>query len=809
MSKHVRNRVLIVLGVIIAAAYFAFPVEKRINLGLDLQGGIHLIIQVETEKLDQNARQDAVERAIEILRNRIDPTGGSEIVIQRQGESQILIQLPGIHDRETALKKIGTVAELNFHLVSPDPLLLKEAMDGKVPAGYLLKYTKEKEEPILIEAEPALRGEAITDARVDFDSVGFNEPKISLSLSSQGAKIFADVTRKHVNERLAIVLDGTVLSAPNINEPILTGSAQISGQFSVEEASLLALNLRSGSLPAPMHIEEERTIGPLLGQDSIQAGIKATVIGVVAVLLFMLVYYLKAGVIANIALMMNLLLLLGLMGFVNVLLPESQLALTLPGIAGILLTLGMAVDANVLINERIREELQTGRPVHAAISNGFNKAFSAIFDSNLTSLIAAFMLFQFGSGPIKGFAVTLSIGLLSSLFTAIFVTRTLFLLMYEFNLLKSLPMLRFFSSLTKIDFVSKGPFFSLISIIVISIGLYTFFKKGDSAYGIDFAGGQIQEYQFARVVPAQTLRDHLQAGGVTNAVIQQFDQHPENVIIRTPYDTLGTITVHDLSGLAADAQAVWNNLLSKGYINDQGAIQQKFRNLSSPEALELEPAFAGVRSAVYDIIKNIGSSDKVMKILKERMPDNSFEILRIEKVGPVVGKALRKAAILAITFALSGILIYVGFRFKHFDFAAAGVVALLHDVIITVGVLALMGRQIDLLVITALLTIAGYSINDTIVIYDRVRENIGKSRREPLRDILNTSLNQTLGRTILTTSATLLTVIALYLKGGEVLNTFALSLLIGFIAGTYSTIFVTPPLVMAWEKKVTQAGKKG
>jgi protein-export membrane protein SecD/preprotein translocase SecF subunit len=808
MSKHVRNRLLVVLGVILASVYFAFPIEKRINLGLDLQGGIHLVIQVETEKLDKNARQDALERAIEILRNRIDPTGGSEIVIQRQGESQILIQLPGIHDRETALKKIGTVAELNFHLVSPDPLLLKEAMDGKIPDGYALKYTKEKEEPVLIGAEPALRGEAITDARVDFDSMGFNAPQISLSLGAKGAKIFAEITRKHVNERLAIVLDGTVLSAPNINEPILTGSAQITGQFSMEEASLLALNLRSGSLPAPMHIEEERTIGPLLGRDSIHTGIKATLIGCAAVLVFMLIYYFKAGLVANIALAANLLLLIGLMGFVNALLPESQLTLTLPGIAGILLTLGMAVDANVLINERIREELQSGRPMHAAISNGFNKAFNAIWDSNVTSLIAAFMLFQFGSGPIKGFAVTLSIGLLSSLFTALFVTRTLFLLLLEINLLKTLPMLRIFSQ-PKFDFISKGLIFSTLSVVVITVGLYAFFQKGDDAYGIDFVGGQIQEYRFASPVSAQTLREYLQAGGVNDAVIQQFDQHPENVIIRTPYDTFGSITQQDFSGLVPDPQALWKDLVSRGYINEQGGIQSRLRDLSGVNALELDPVFAGARTTVYETLKHV-SYDKVMRVLKEKMPDNPFEILRIEKVGPVVGKALRQAAMLAIIYALGGILIYVGFRFKHFDFATAGIIALLHDVVITLGVLAMMGRQVDLLVITALLTIAGYSINDTIVIYDRVRENMAKSRKEPLKDIINNSINQTLGRTILTTFATLLTVIVLYLIGGEVLNTFALSLIIGFIAGTYSTVFIAPPLVLAWEKRTAAgAGKKG
>jgi len=723
-------RLLVTLGVIIASVYFAFPLEKRINLGLDLKGGMHLVLRVETEKLEEARRNDAVLRAIEILRNRIDGMGVAEPVIQRQGQDQILIQLPGVTDRDAALRMIGQTAELNFHLVSDNPTYLKDALADSVPAGYLLKYTKGKSEPVLIEQEPSLKGEAIADANVDFNSEGFGEPRISLTFKAEGAKTFAKLTRDHVNERLAIVLDEEVLSAPNINEPILSGRAEITGQFSFEEASLLALALRSGSLPAPIRIEEERTIGPLLGRDSIAAGVQAAIIGGALVVAFMLLYYLFAGVISDIALACNLLLILGTMGLLNVLLPESQVTLTLPGIAGIILTLGMAVDANVLINERIREEYENGRPLHAAIANGFNKAFKAIFDSNTTTLIAAFMLFQFGSGPIKGFAVTLSIGLLSSLFTALFVTRTLFMAAQEMNILKKLPMIRILAN-TKIDFISKRYFFYVLSLGLVAAGVFGFFSKGDSAYGIDFVGGQIQEYQFERPVPSDELRAVLKAGGVTDFVIQKFEKHPNNIMVRSSGDTY----------------------------------------------------------------------DKVTQALKEKMPDNPYQILRIEEVGPIVGKALRQRALMAILFALGGILIYVGFRFSHFDFAAAGVVALLHDVLISLGIVVVSGRQVDLLVVTALLTIAGYSINDTIIIYDRVRENMAKLRKMPLKDILNLSINQTLGRTLLTTTTTMLVVVALYSWGGEVLNTFAFCLMVGFIAGTYSTIYIASPLVLALQKK--------
>ena len=733
MNKNLRIRTGMVLAVLAASLFFALPLEKRVNLGLDLKGGMHLVLRVETEKLAENAKSDAVIRAIEILRNRIDSLGVGETAILRQGEDQIIVELPGVKDRDRALNMIGRVAQLEFFLVHDNSNLLQEALSGKVPEGYLLKYTKEKKEPLLIHAAAALKGEGIQDARVDVNSSGFYEPKISLTFNAKGTQEFADITRKHVGERLAIVLDGEVLSAPNINEPILSGQAEITGQFSFEEASLLALALRSGSLPAPMKVEEERTIGPLLGKDSIAAGIKATVIGGVLVIGFMLLYYWMAGFISDIALVMNIIMIFGIMGFLNVMMPGAQFTLTLPGIAGIILTLGMAVDANVLINERIREEIENGRPLAAAINNGYNRAFSAIFDSNITTLIAAFMLFQFGSGPIKGFAVTLAIGITASMFTALYVTRTILLLLIHFRSLKSLPMMKLFSN-TGINFVRYSYVFMAMSAILIAVTLFLFFQKGEKAYGIDFAGGQIQEYKFQNPVTSEQIRGILKATNMSDAVIQHFSQTPENVMIRT--------------------------------------------------AEESEDVYKTVQNA-----------------FQEQMPDNQAELLRIEKVGPVVGKHLRQRAVWAIVLAMAGILVYVGFRFKHFDFATAGVIALIHDVAVALGLLVLLGYQVDLLTVTALLTIAGFSINDTIVIYDRIRENIAKSRKYDLAEVINLSVNQTLSRTVLTSFTVLMVTTSLYFWGGEVLRSFALCLLIGFIAGTYSTVFIASPLVLAWQKK--------
>ncbi len=732
MSPDLRKRFFVILAVIVGCIVSLIPINKRINLGLDLKGGMHLVLKVQNENLPTTqAREDAVLKSMEVLRNRIDGLGVGETLIQRQGENQILLQLPGVTDRDKALDMIGRVARLEFHLVDPDESKLKDALAGHVPDGdELMIVKKEGGTPILILKAVAMGGEGIKDARVDFDRTGM-QPKISMAFNEKGTKDFGDLTTAHVNERLAIVLDNEVLSAPNIREPILTGDAEITGDFKFEEASLLALALRTGALPVPMSIDEERTIGPLLGKDSIEAGIKATLLGGILIVIFMTGYYLIGGIIASLALVINLLMVLGGMGLLNILMPGSQVTLTLPGIAGIILTLGMAVDANVLINERTREEIDNGRPLSAAISTGYSRAWSAILDSHVTSLIAAFFLFQFGSGPIKGFAVTLSVGLLASLFTSIFITRFFYSFLLENRFIKALPMMHVFTK-PNFNFLNKKYICFAFSIILLAWGMINLAAKKDSAYGIDFAGGQIQEFKFDKPVSADHLRAIFKEAKMEHVVIQSFANAPDHIILRTPQQSDDTHT-------------------------------------------------------------------QVLALFKDKLPNDHFEVLRVEKVGPVVGLSLRTKAIEAILSALLGMLIYVGIRFKHYDFAAAAVIAIFHDVLITLGLVVLMGRQVDLLVITALMTVAGYSINDSIIIYDRVRENVPKSaRNKTLSDIINDSINQTLGRTILTTFVTMLSVFALYFVGGEVLNTFALVLALGFIFGTYSTVYIVSPLFLMW-----------
>lgn len=736
MDKKLNLKAALIVGIVAVAVFFAFPLDKRINLGLDLQGGMHLLLKVDTSALQGKAREDASDRAIEVIRNRIDQFGVREPLIQKQGEDEIVIQLPGVTDRDRAIDIIGKTALLEFKLVSADQEKLKEALDGKEVEGFELKRTEDNS-PILLEKQAVLTGDALTNAQVNFSQQQFGEPIVSLQFNAEGARKFADITAANVGRRLAIVLDGKVQSAPNIREAIPSGEAVITGSFTVEQAQDLSLVLRVGALPAPMTIEEERTVGPLLGQDSINKGVKASMVGIGLVLAAMIVYYLLAGVVSSFALLLNLLITLGALGVLPYLFPGVSATLTLPGIAGIALSLGMAVDANVLINERIREELQAGRALRTAVGNGYDKAFTAIFDSNLTTLIAAFLLFQFGTGPIRGFAVTLTIGLLSSMFTAIVVTRTLFELLLKFDLLKSLPMLRLFKE-TKLDFIGKRYFFYALSALVIGAGLFSFFSKGKQAYGIDFAGGQLQEYAFKDEVAVDKVRAVLKDLGLGDASIQQFKDNPKVVLIKTAEDKNAQIT-------------------------------QK---------------------------------------LKDTFSDQDIQILRIERVGPVAGKHLKGKALAALIWVLIGILVYVAFRFKHFNFAVAGVVALFHDVLVAMGALAMTGRQIDLLSVTAFLTIAGYSINDTIVIYDRVRENARLMKKMSLFELINLSVNQTLGRTILTSGITLLTVLSILFYGGEVLSNFAFTLVVGFISGVYSTVYIASPLVLALSgRKESQAAR--
>jgi len=724
-KKSLRWRIPLVAGVVALALVLVYPPfdpdgagpgEGKLKLGLDLQGGMDLVLRVKTETLPPEQREDATERALEIIRNRIDQFGVSEPLIQRRGKDQLVLQLPGISDRERALDLVGKTALMEFKLVARDQAL-PESLEELAKRG-LAVHPHENGSSVVLEKKTLLSGKMLADASVQY-SGQWNEPVVAISFNSQGAKIFGDITSKNVGRQLAIVLDNVVQSAPVINEPILSGDAQISGSFKIQEAGDLSIALRAGALPAPIEIQQERTVGPTLGKDSVEKGIRATLIAGALVLVFMASYFLFCGLVANAALLLNILI-------IGAALSYFKGTLTVPGIAGVILTIGMAVDTNVLILERIREEFRLGKAAHAAIASGYKKAFSAILDSNLTTLLTALILFQFGTGPVRGFALTLAIGIVGSFFSGIFVTRVILDAYHAIRPIRSLPMLALLKHVPHIHFMSYRRFLVALSAVVVIGGLAGVFLKGGERLGVDFTGGALQEFRFERPVEIQTVRSVLQGIGLETATIQQVGDKGD-LVIRSP----------------------------------------------------------------------LGTNDAVNDAFKERFKDNLPELLRVETVGPVIGKELRRKALYAILGSLAMILIYITIRFEM-RYSVAAILALFHDALICLALVVLTGRELSVPVLAALLTIVGYSVNDTIVVFDRIRENVRRGLKLSFEEIVNQSVNESLSRTILTSVTTLFVVGALFVFGGPVINDFAFTMIAGVLVGTYSSVYVACPVVVDW-----------
>ncbi len=726
-KKSLKWRMPLIAAIVAACLFYAYPPldpdgsgpgQGKLKLGLDLQGGMQLVLRVDTSKLSEDARQDATLRAIEVIRNRIDQFGVSEPSIQQQGEDRIMLQLPGISDRERALELIGRTALLEFKLVDSDATHLKDALAGKVPVGYKLYKSEDKTEgDLLLKEEAVLSGKYIVNAKVDVGE--YSDWLVDLEFNAEGARLFSDLTSENVGKKLAIVLDNKVQSAPVINERIPSGRAQISGSFNVDQAGDLAIVLRAGALPAPIIIEEERSVGPSLGKDSVQRGVKAMLTGFAMVVVFMMVYYLFAGLVANVALLLNILIILAAMSYFHA-------TLTLPGIAGIVLTIGMAVDTNVLIFERIREELALKKAISSSIVTGYQKAFITILDSNLTTLITAAVLYQIGSGPVRGFALTLAIGIIASMFTGIFVTRSIFDALLFSGRLKTLPMLQFLKRTPQVNYLKFRKICYVVSLVIVLIGVFSFVKRGPTLFGVDFSGGSMQEYRFQSPVAIEKLRKSLDEIGYGTATLQRVGE-TNQIIVRSP-------------------------------LNSEKPIAEK---------------------------------------IKKDFPDNSFEMLRLESVGPVVGKELKGRAIWAFVLSLAAIWLYVVYRFNQ-RYAFGAILALFHDGLVALGFVALTGRELSITVLAAVLTILGYSINDTIVIFDRIRERRRSGHKETFEEAINVSVNQTMSRTILTSFTVLIVVTALYIYGGNVINDFAFTMLIGLVSGTYSTVYIAAPVLVDW-----------
>jgi SecD/SecF fusion protein len=699
----------------------------RIRLGLDLQGGTSFLVQMKTEGLT-NATDStaALGQAVEVLRKRVDRFGVAEPLIQEQGKDSILIQLPGLSaaEQENAEISIKKAAFLEFKLVHPQSTDLLNR--GEMEPGYeVMTHVKtlpngtRQAERYLVKKRAEMVG-GIKTAMVTRDNIG--RPEIAFSLDNQGAETFGKITEANVGRQLAIILDGELQTAPVIKSPITGGSGVIEGDYSPQEAFALQTVLEN-PLKAPLEIKASRQVAPTLGADAIRSGIKAAIYGTLAVSVFMLVYYLFAGLVANIALIANIIILLGVMCSVGT-------TLTLPGIAGIVLTVGMAVDANVLIYERIREETSKGKSLRGAISAGYSRAFGTIFDSHVTTLISSIILIFMGTGSIKGFGVALTIGVAASLFTALVVTRMIFDFALDRGWLKSVTMLHIIRA-TKLDFMKLAKPAFVFSWLTIAVGVGYGFHRGHNLFGIDFIGGDSTTFAFEQKVDESVIRSTLEKVNVKEPRIQ--------------------------------------------YQTDLGSGRKTLR---------------------VDSLPNTG--DTVRKAI-ETVPSAGFKKIDQEHVGASVGKDIQRSAIIASLLSLFGILVYVAFRYE-FSFAVGAVLAVIHDVLMTIGIYCLSGREFDATTVAAILTIIGFSTNDTIVIFDRIREDLKLGVRGTFREVVNQALNQTLSRTIITSGTVFLATLSLYIFGGGAINAFAFTFLVGVVTGTYSSIYIASALVLWWHK---------
>lgn len=699
----------------------------RIRLGLDLKGGTSFLVEMDTSSLTNTSDSSgALSQAVEVLRKRVDKFGVAEPVIQPEGNNRILVQLPGLSaaDQENARIAIKKAAFLEFKIVHEDSKNLVD--QGIIPPGYQL-MTQVKTLPngakqlerYMVKKRAEMVG-GIKSAMVTRDNLG--RPEIAFTLDSAHADEFGRITTENVGRQLAVILDGELQTAPVIRTAITGGSGVIEGDYSQQEAFQLQ-NVLENPLKTPLDIKSSRVVDPTLGKDSIRSGVRAAVYGTLAVSAFMLVYYMIAGMVANVALIANIIILLGVMCSVGT-------TLTLPGIAGIVLTVGMAVDANVLIYERIREETAKGKSLRGAIAAGYARAFGTIFDSHVTTLISSIILIFMGTGPIKGFGVALTIGVAASLFTALVVTRMIFDFLLDQGWLKSVPMLHIIRA-SKLDFMKLAKPAFIMSWLIIAIGVGYGFHRGSKAFGRDFVGGDSTSFSFREKIPDEAVRAALNAAGVKDALIQ------------------------------------YQKELSSG------------REFLRVDSLHL-------------------TNDVVQKTV-ESVAGGGFRLASQDTVGPSVGKDIQQSAVVAALLSLFGILVYVAFRYE-FSFAIGAVLAVVHDVLMTVGIYYISGRQFNATTVAAVLTIIGFSTNDTIVIFDRIREDLKLGIRGTFREVMNQALNQTLSRTLITSGTVFLATLSLLIFGGGEINDFAFTFLIGIITGTYSSIYIASALVLWWHK---------
>ena len=729
--------------------------SSSIRLGLDLNGGVEFYLELlpdEDKKEEiENDFKHYRDVAIEQLRKRLEQMKIFEAELAPSGERHIVLRAPIVTNDEKAKLRdmIQMSAKLHFRLVenvSPEELARYKADPNSVPPGTeYMEYTaiengKPQVRGYLVAVRPEMDGKNIDKARAMRDQMG--QRSISLTFNTQGAEDFKRVTENNVGRQLAIVLDGKLYCAPNINEPIAGGSASISGSFTDEESQTVANALQAGNFPFAIKVGAVFDTDPKLGLASVKNGVWVGVMSLIVVAIFMVIYYRLSGLLAVVALGLNMLLILGAMA-------AFDSTLTLPGIAGIVLTIGMAVDANVLVFERIREELKLGKKARAAVDAGYDRALSSVLDANITTLITAFILMYVGTGAIKGFAITLAIGILSSLFTALFVTRLVYDYFFRFGDVENLSMLQMLKK-TDFNFIKNWKYalcFSgaLILLCVVMLGV-----RGKGVLGIDFTGGTSITYSYAKKGNTAAMAKALKEAG-----------------FKEPSVTYKS-------------------------------------NVTASDDVDREKLEVMLRDDSNETVQQ-----KIGKILADKFPECGINVAsaHAQHLDGLIGKEFTKAALIAIVLALIGIGAYIVLRYE-FIYALASVMALFHDVLVVLAIYLAAGYTVGLTTVAAFLTVIGYSINDTVVIFDRIRENNQSEKFSNFADNVNLSVNQTLSRTLITTLTTFIVVFILWIAGGPELKEFTLVMMLGVLLGTYSSICLAGPMVNFLESRKSKKGNK-
>ena len=729
------KRVLAVVFVIIIAAgwYFTIfgagpidPLKDRMKLGLDIKGGVYVVMEADTDLEGEELRQ-AMEQTQSVIEERVNQMGLAEPVVTIEGEKRIRVELPGAEDAQEAIDQIGKTAQLQFALA-----------DGTV----------------------VLDGGNVKDASAEMDteSTGY---AVALKFDSEGADLFYEATTAAYsgsvtsaiegvpNTSIVIILDGQIISYPTVREPISGGNCTITGDFTQEEASNLAALIRGGALPLELHEVNSSVQSAKIGYNALEMSVYAGIIGLVLIMLIMLIVYKGMGIAADLALMFYVLIVLNIMSMMGS-------VLTLPGIAGIILSIGMAVDANVVIFSRIREEIESGKTIRSAVQTGFKRAMSTVIDSQVTTLIAAVILYQIGTSSVKGFAWTFMIGIIVSIFTAVVVTQLYVSIMSEgkrtavksfFGINKDNR--ASFSIKKDLHFVNKRKIFYVISIVIMVVGLVFGLFRGLN-YGIDFTGGTMIQMDMGEKVKISDVDE----------AISQYDLDPE--------------------------------IIYSGENNEQIVIRT-IESLDSDKRAE------------------------VIGTINEAFGTTEDDVVAEELFGPSVGRELRNNAILAIVIAAVCMFIYIRLRFSQWKFGGAALLGVLHDVLIVIAFYAIFNITVNNPFIAGILTVVGYSINDTIVIFDRIRENIKYMRKGSTEEIIDRSITQTLGRSLMTSATTLIVMVPLAVIAGEAIREFVLPLMVGVIAGAYSSIAICSPLyyefsrpgsMSKYEKQVKASRKK-